>query len=113
MHDMIGPCDFISVERLHDFQVSVKAAAEDVWVPVYQQTEAAGLVTDITFDSLYDARYMEIKITSSKPEYLTICELEVYGKQTCCLFVGFFFEARKISHQYKLSNFGNFERVST
>ena len=49
---------------------------------MYNQAGAAGAVTDVTFENLYDARFIEIKITSTKPEYLTICELEVYGKQT-------------------------------
>ena len=60
--------------------VSVRATAEEEWIQVYQQAEAASLVTEITFEALYDARYMEIEITSTKSEYLTICELEVYGK---------------------------------
>ena len=60
----------------------MKQALEDDWIPVYQQVEAADKVTDITFDTLHDARYMEVKITSAQAEYLTICELEVYGKKT-------------------------------
>ena len=48
--------------------------------------------TEITFEALYDARYMDIEITSTKPEYLTICALEVYGKEALATRVLFYID---------------------